>query len=236
MNDQTRPFQLNKSFNPPSPISSDLRQVMYNNFMLDPEKHNARALSQRYNISVARVDAILRLKAMEAEWKKGKPLQTGFQFGMEYILGVNPAEVRRGLGTFWANTSAADKLEEDENRDVLRARYERMYWEPLPESHDAKPFTPESLQHAKDMAFRFKAGAEERKRADPQFLSKVPDTEWIRTPKNQVQIIEKEGRMPMKFIDVGAQFIDTNTVTKRIQAAQQRRTLKAKSGGRRRGH
>jgi hypothetical protein len=38
--------------------------------MADPEANSVRELSQRYHISLKRVDAILRLKGLEAHWKK----------------------------------------------------------------------------------------------------------------------------------------------------------------------
>ncbi|KAJ3721889.1 eukaryotic mitochondrial regulator protein-domain-containing protein, partial [Lentinula raphanica] len=64
------PFPLNKSFCPPPPISDKRRNEIYRLYMLDPEKNSVRALSQRFHISLARVDAILRLKGMEADWVK----------------------------------------------------------------------------------------------------------------------------------------------------------------------
>jgi predicted xylose isomerase-like sugar epimerase len=38
--------------------------------MLDPEVNNVRALAAQHGISIKRVDAILRLKGLEAAWKK----------------------------------------------------------------------------------------------------------------------------------------------------------------------
>lgn len=43
---------------------------MYNQFMADPERNSVRWLSERYHISMARVDAILRLKGLEAHMVK----------------------------------------------------------------------------------------------------------------------------------------------------------------------
>lgn len=38
--------------------------------MLDPEVNNVRALAAQHGISIKRADAILRLKGLEAAWKK----------------------------------------------------------------------------------------------------------------------------------------------------------------------
>lgn len=38
--------------------------------MSDPAVYTVRKLSELYNISIRRVDAILRLKGLEAYWKK----------------------------------------------------------------------------------------------------------------------------------------------------------------------
>ena len=43
---------------------------MYNLFMKDPKKYNIRFLSRNFNISLKRVDAILRLKGLEQSWEK----------------------------------------------------------------------------------------------------------------------------------------------------------------------
>lgn len=61
---------MNPSFRPPPPIANTQREAMYSEFMADPEKNNVRALSQRYGLSIKRVDAILRLKGLEKDWRK----------------------------------------------------------------------------------------------------------------------------------------------------------------------
>lgn len=43
---------------------------MYKAFMEDPLANSVRALSERYHVSLQRVDAILRLKGLEASWVK----------------------------------------------------------------------------------------------------------------------------------------------------------------------
>jgi Mor family transcriptional regulator len=61
---------MNPSFNPPPPISDAARKRIYADYMLDPETNNIRALSQRYHLSLKRVEAILRLKGLEAAFVK----------------------------------------------------------------------------------------------------------------------------------------------------------------------
>lgn len=41
--------------------------------MADPERSSARNLAERYGLSIARTDAILRLKGLEAQWRKVSP-------------------------------------------------------------------------------------------------------------------------------------------------------------------
>ena len=61
---------MNKSFKPPIPISDAARSRIYADYMADPETNNIRALSQRYHLSLKRVEAILRLKGLEAAFVK----------------------------------------------------------------------------------------------------------------------------------------------------------------------
>lgn len=69
----TKPFPLNPSFKPPVPLSDGLRTRLYKAHSIDPELNSVRALASRHNISIKRVDAILRLKGMEKAWKKVPP-------------------------------------------------------------------------------------------------------------------------------------------------------------------
>ncbi|KAF5375258.1 hypothetical protein D9758_000532 [Tetrapyrgos nigripes] len=67
---QDTPFPMNESFKPPPPLSDAQREHMYKLYMLDPTANSVRALSERFHLSLKRVDAILRLKGMEHAWKK----------------------------------------------------------------------------------------------------------------------------------------------------------------------
>jgi hypothetical protein len=65
-----QPFPANPSFRPPPPISDALRSKIYNLYMADPQLNSVHELSARYHLSLKRVDAILRLKGLEAHWIK----------------------------------------------------------------------------------------------------------------------------------------------------------------------
>ena len=43
---------------------------MYKQFMANPETNSVRNLASRYHLSIKRVEAILRLKGLEAHWIK----------------------------------------------------------------------------------------------------------------------------------------------------------------------
>jgi len=63
-----------------------------------------------------------------------KQIQYGFQHGMDKLLGVKPHESAEAHwdGPRW-DALEADVLEQDENRDAQRRRYQRHYWESVPE-------------------------------------------------------------------------------------------------------
>lgn len=75
-----KPFPLNPSFKPPLPLSDELRTRLYRAYMIDPKLNSVRALATRHNISIKRVDAILRLKGMEEAWKKVPFTSTSLRF------------------------------------------------------------------------------------------------------------------------------------------------------------
>jgi hypothetical protein len=52
---------------------------------------------------------------------------------MEKLLGVRTQRSYEGLHQSRWDTVEADSLEQDENRDAQRQRYQRHYWESVPE-------------------------------------------------------------------------------------------------------
>ncbi|PWN37334.1 uncharacterized protein FA14DRAFT_159432 [Meira miltonrushii] len=82
------PFPLNPSFNPPAPVAHATKEDMWKLHTSNPSTYNVRKLSGQFGIPIERVLAILRLMALEKEFKQqGKALQTPFQKEMEKLLG-----------------------------------------------------------------------------------------------------------------------------------------------------
>ena len=51
-------------------MGDETKQLIYDQFMSNPAENNVRALAALHGLSIARVDAILRLKGLEEHWKK----------------------------------------------------------------------------------------------------------------------------------------------------------------------
>ncbi|KDQ31266.1 hypothetical protein PLEOSDRAFT_1037639 [Pleurotus ostreatus PC15] len=223
------PFPLNKSFKPPPPISDTQRTRMYDEYMADPIKNSVRELAQRYHLSIKRVDAILRLKGMEDRWLKGKELQTGFQAGMEKILGTKTF-AESVVSDIRYDAREADSLEEEENRDAARQRYQRLYWESTPED-GREPIVPASLEHAKKLAKKITKQAE-RHKSDPEYMPIIHNDKLFVKTKKEV-ISQRAGSAPIKFLDVGGKFINVDDRLRRVAGAErkarekERRTLEA---------
>ncbi|KAI0803188.1 eukaryotic mitochondrial regulator protein-domain-containing protein, partial [Irpex lacteus] len=199
-----RPFPLNTTFKPPAPISDELKDVIYAKFMENPSKNGVRELAAMHGLSIKRVDAILRLKGLEEHWKKGKQLQTGFQEGMEELLGVKKESITRISDALGEDTVAADSQADESGNDAARTRYQRMFWEPTPEN--ASPVVPEILETI-------------RERSAKRNASSKPV---------QVRVLEREGRADIHFVDVGDQFVDKKAEQKRLRQAERRSALRAR--------
>ena len=65
-----QPFPMNPSFTPLTPISNTVKTKIYYEYTYDPQANSIRALSNRYGISIKRIDAIIRLKQLEEQWTK----------------------------------------------------------------------------------------------------------------------------------------------------------------------
>ncbi|KAF7347394.1 hypothetical protein MVEN_01495200 [Mycena venus] len=218
-----QPFPMNRSFKPPVPISDATRSRIYADYMADPETNSIRALSQRYHVSLKRVEAILRLKGLEAAFVKNKPLQTGFLWGMEMLLGVKSSP--RVDVDERADVHMADMLEQEENRDAARQRFQRQYWESI------EPLLPASLEHAKKIAERSAQAAHDNK-SNATLMPRFKDTDTIKSPRQKVQTVVREGRLPIHFVDVGGKFLQAEDRLRRMAVAERRKSVHArKSGG-----
>jgi Eukaryotic mitochondrial regulator protein len=58
--------------------------MLYALYLSDPSEWNVRKLSEKFGISVARVEAVLRLKELEESWKKVR--LTSFILFMDVIV------------------------------------------------------------------------------------------------------------------------------------------------------
>ncbi|KAK4683949.1 hypothetical protein P7C73_g6259, partial [Tremellales sp. Uapishka_1] len=81
------PFASNPSFRPPPPLSNDLQDVIY--AATKRQDKTIGQLAESYNVSKARIQAITKLKQVEAEYRRqSKPLQHAFLAAMEPLLDV----------------------------------------------------------------------------------------------------------------------------------------------------
>lgn len=219
----TVPFPLNPSFKPPTPLSDARRQLIFDDFILDPEVNNVRALASRHCISLKRVDAILRLKGLEASWKQdGKELQTGFSAGMETVLGVRDSISLSAAEEMGVDALEADLQDQDNLRGQLRDRYIRTFWEPVAEGVD--PVMPDVLRHARETAEKHAQAAEDAK-SDPKILGKHKGN------PRKAQLLPSgntPGRPMIEFVDVGGKFINVKEHTARARESARRKAVKDK--------
>ncbi|KAF5311955.1 hypothetical protein D9619_002809 [Psilocybe cf. subviscida] len=273
------PFPMNPSFKPPPPISDEQKEVIYQLYKSHRLENGPRRLAKQFNISLHRLNAILRLKIHEKEFEKksyrhrhgeytvvivahvllthlcffSQSLSPAcFQVGMEKLLGATThskvhslkktlAEtdkfVDTALGTpqsvldamdptsphfqtpdineLRTDVHKADMLDQEEQRDVRASRYERMFWESVPED-GREPLLPSILQTARQQAEMRKLAKEVEQ--SKQFLQRLPDTKYVRHPKTRSLLVSRpEGRKgPItKFVDVGGKFMD---LSERIKA------------------
>ncbi|KAF9110070.1 hypothetical protein BGX27_006822 [Mortierella sp. AM989] len=83
------PFPMNPLFKPTPPISNVAKEEIYKLHRADSTKWTPRKLGMKYNISIKRVEAILRLKHLEKEMvSEGFVAQENFTKGMEQLMGV----------------------------------------------------------------------------------------------------------------------------------------------------
>ncbi|KAJ2850358.1 hypothetical protein IWW36_001975 [Coemansia brasiliensis] len=85
------PFPLNPFFRPRPPVSDSIKEAIYSNYLKDPVKVTPRFLADKYGISIKRVEAIIKLKAIEHHQIAHKEIvpQVNLTKGMESMLGVN---------------------------------------------------------------------------------------------------------------------------------------------------
>jgi len=144
---------------------------------------------------------------------------------MEHILGVHrpgtqPIRNRPNEASERHDVDEADAQDEMAGSDAARQRYQRMFWEPVPEGKE--PVMPGILEAAsQEAAARKKAqeAAKSNPRLTPEYHSKVNE---------RVKMVHAAGRPSVKFVDVGGKFLDLKSIARREQESERRSKIRAK--------
>jgi len=144
---------------------------------------------------------------------------------MEEILGVTFDANKHKSHEHWVesriHTVEADALDQVEGDDLARARYQRMFWEPVVEGQE--PVLPTALKKARQDAERHGRSGESVKSDDATLgLPHDGGMEGIST------IDATMGRPAIKFIDVGAKFMDSKDHMRRMKESQRRAKIRSK--------
>ncbi|KAJ3009929.1 UNVERIFIED_CONTAM: hypothetical protein HDU68_002415 [Siphonaria sp. JEL0065] len=84
------PFPMNPLFKPVPPLSDATRQEIFDAYISNPEAESPLKLATRFGISIARVQAVLRLKALQKKMEQtNKPIQVQLTHHMERLLRVD---------------------------------------------------------------------------------------------------------------------------------------------------
>ncbi|KAJ2415627.1 hypothetical protein GGI10_001569 [Coemansia sp. RSA 2530] len=91
INGSNRPFPLNPAFRPRMPLPDAKKEEIYKDYLSDPVKNTPRILGAKYHISIKRVEAIIKLKAIEHHMVNAGEIvaQKSLTAGMESILGIS---------------------------------------------------------------------------------------------------------------------------------------------------
>jgi hypothetical protein len=133
----------------------------------------------------------------------------------------------------------AEDQEGGAERDLARQRYQRFFFESVVEGQVViflpfvllglhlfaqEPIMPTALQKAKDNV----AAANAKRQADKSAAHMMPRyPNFLKNPP-EVQLIERDGRPSVKFIDVGGKFLNIAEQKERLKAAERRRRQKDK--------
>ncbi|WVF66740.1 hypothetical protein IAT40_001482 [Kwoniella sp. CBS 6097] len=120
------PYASNPSFRPPPPLSDYLQNKVY--LELQRGKKIAE-LSEKYNVSKARIEAIKKLKEVEAEFRRRSlPLQTAFLDSMEPLLGVE-SPINPNTKEHDAARARQIDMAHDSHPSTSAERLEEQRWE-----------------------------------------------------------------------------------------------------------
>ncbi|KAJ1667713.1 hypothetical protein IW140_001229 [Coemansia sp. RSA 1813] len=98
----TAPFPLNPWFRVRAPLADVVKEQIYKDYLANPTKVTPRILGDKYKVSIKRIEAILKLKAIEHHMIKhdGFTAQRKLTTGMESMLAVRGTENRITEKTF----------------------------------------------------------------------------------------------------------------------------------------
>ncbi|KAG8930769.1 hypothetical protein FRC02_003693 [Tulasnella sp. 418] len=221
------PFPMNPSFRPPVPISDGLKQHIFDAYVRDPKLNSLSTLSTRFGISPLRLQAIIRLKSLELEWKEAnRPLRTNFRDAMESTLGVKPfredmpeANMYERENVTNADYDAQDALAAGPDRTKHQRGLPGLYFEGVVDGKD--PIVPQLVADAK-ARYEAKLAKAEAEAAEfaTSHRSEVPP--------------RVEGRSSIVVIDVGNKYLDPKIEKQREKRAVARRSVKAKKATKKR--
>ncbi|KAJ1911876.1 hypothetical protein IWQ60_009931 [Tieghemiomyces parasiticus] len=177
------PFPMNPAFTPRPPISDAQREHIYSIWYKNPDRITPRILANRFNLSIVRIEAIIKLKVLEKRMEADqKPLLHDLTRSMEGLLGVpkftqggsssaavNASRIREPAVQFVPDVGAPMFRAVDEEEAYTSADAARSLDRPEPESNPL-------AKYDKPFAFidRHELLRNEKKKADKVVLSKNP--------------------------------------------------------------
>ncbi|KAF8507981.1 eukaryotic mitochondrial regulator protein-domain-containing protein [Hysterangium stoloniferum] len=238
------PFPLNPTFKPPTPLSDAVRSAVYEMYVSNPARNNTHAVSTRYGISIKRIEAIIKLKSLEAQWKKQKPLQTGFLAGMEGILGVPQGRNKLSIPDEMhlpsrEDAKQADKMSEHMDGEKRKRGLSRTFFEPVDE--DKEPIVPQWLQDEQKADEERKHGLRptldeplhgDKEPTVPQRLQEGQQANMKATPQAKEypsHVVQPNPSRPaFKFIDVGLRWFNPDEAQTRKKESARRKDVKSR--------
>lgn len=138
-----------------------------------------------------------------------------------------------------SDVNQADLIEQEERRDTLKAGFEQLYWETIPEGSQVsldqpfsfpcsrvdsvssqEPILPLSLQEAQKTAISRQA--KKKAKANRKFMHPIPDTEFIKSPTYKVLTLTRKSGPTTRFVNVGSAFVNAHELEKRKVVSQLR--------------
>ncbi|KAK8861297.1 hypothetical protein IAR55_002116 [Kwoniella newhampshirensis] len=120
------PYPSNPTFRPPPPLSNYVQDQVFAELR---RGRTVAELSEKYNISKARIEAVRKLKEVEAEFKRRSlPLQKAFLDGLEPLLGVQ-VPINPNTREHDASRARQIDLAHDSHPSTATERLEEQRWE-----------------------------------------------------------------------------------------------------------